>query len=73
MKEKERLKNTFFCVRIEQESDQNERFQKEETKIENEKKKKMEKQKKRKTLGKSSFMIYFSRMKWSQKKRKYRT
>ena len=39
MKEKERLKNTFF-LRIEQESDSNGRFQKEGTKIENEKKKK---------------------------------
>ena len=39
MKEKERLKNTFF-LRNEQEGDQNGRFQKEQTKNENEKKEK---------------------------------
>ena len=39
-------------------------------KIENEKKEeKWEKQKKRKTLGKTSTMIYFSRIKWCHKKR----
>ena len=40
MKEKERLKNTIFFLRFEQERYQNGRFQKEGTKIENEKKKK---------------------------------
>ena len=55
MKEKERLRNTnIFFLRIEQESNQNGRFQKEETKIENEKKKENGETEKRKTLGKTS-------------------
>ena len=59
-------KHTF--LRIEQESDSNGRFQKEGAKIENEKKKKNGETEKKKTLGKTSIMIYFSRIKWCQKK-----
>ena len=57
-------KHKYNFLRIEQESDQNGRFQKEEMKIENENGETEE----MKTLGKTSTMIYFSRIKWCQKK-----
>ena len=50
-----------------------EEFQKEETKNENEKMKENGETEKKKTLGKTSIMIYFSRIKWCQKKKRYRT
>ena len=45
-----------------------EEFQKEETKIENEKMKENGETEKKKTLGKTSIMIHFSRIKWCQKR-----
>ena len=61
-------KHKYIFLRIEQESDQNGRFQKEETKNENEKMKENGETEKKNTLGKTSTMIYFSRIKWCQKK-----
>ena len=59
-------------MRLEQESDQNGSFQQEEMKIENEKKEENGETEKRKTLGKTSIMIYFSRITGVKKKRRYR-
>ena len=56
-------------MRIEQEVIQMEDSKKKGRKSRMKKRRKMEKQKIRKTLGKTSTMVYFSRIKWCQKKR----